>query len=221
PRGVYFAANHVPRARLGDAGVPVRDSWPRAPRAIGIPLTPPVSLVNRVSLRVFNGTYWRAPRQRGVLMESIYAFFYPLDAILDWNRIYGRRGFYQYQCVLPRTAGDEALAALLAAVRRHGTGSFLGVLKTFGDRPAPGLLSFCRSGTTVALDFANRGPATRGLLRGLDAVVGGAGGAVYPAKDACMSPALFQAAYPGLSSFAQYKDPRFSSSLWRRLMECP
>jgi hypothetical protein len=118
--------------------------------------------------------------------------------------------------------GDAVLqSAILAAIRRSGEGSFLAVLKTFADRPAPGLLSFCRAGITIALDFPNRGASTRALFRELDAIVAAAGGALSPAKDACMPPALFRSAYPGLAAFLRWRDPRFSSSLWRRLMESP
>jgi hypothetical protein len=92
------------------------------------------------------------------------------------------------------------------------------VLKTFGKRPAPGLLSFARPGVTIALDFPHLGERTVALFRDLDAMVLAAGGALYPAKDATMSPALFRAGYPALESFMPYIDPAFSSSFWRRLM---
>jgi FAD/FMN-containing dehydrogenase len=219
-RGVYFAGNHAARERLAAAPAAVaRDPWPAPPVQRRVPFVLPFSLVNELTLRAFNGVYWLNARDGDDELESIYRFFYPLDAVEDWNRIYGRRGFYQYQCVLPPDAQAAGIAALLAAIRRSGTGSFLAVLKTLGERPAPGLLSFCRPGATLALDFPNRGPATLALFRELDAVVAQAGGAIYLAKDACMPPALFRDAYTALDRFAEHKDPRFSSTLWRRLME--
>ena len=108
--------------------------------------------------------------------------FYPLDAILNWNRLYGARGMLQYQCVIPWGEERSALPALLAEIARSGQASFLAVLKTFGDRPSPGLLSFPRPGTTLALDFPNRGEATHALMARLDAIVREANGALYPAK---------------------------------------
>ncbi|WP_169817944.1 hypothetical protein [Acidihalobacter prosperus] len=98
-------------------------------------------------------------------------YFYPLDGILEWNRMYGRKGFFQYQCVLPPAASAEGVQDLLEIIARHKTGSFLAVLKTFGHSPAPGMLSFPRPGATLALDFPNQGRSTLRLLDELDAVV--------------------------------------------------
>jgi hypothetical protein len=91
------------------------------------------------------------------------------------------------------------------------------VLKRFGTARSPGLLSFPRAGITLAVDFALRGPRTWALLDDLDAVVRDAGGAVYPAKDARMSPESFRAFFPGLERFTAHRDPKFSSSFWRRV----
>src|SRR5690606_37439452 len=113
-------------------------------------------------------------------------------AIPNWNRLYGPRGFLQYQCVVPAAAAEAATTELLRRIRASGQGSFLAVLKQFGDHPPPGLLSFPRAGTTLALDFPQRGEATVDLLTTLDDVVAEAGGAIYPAKDARMPAALFR-----------------------------
>jgi len=107
---------------------------------------------------------------------------------------------------------------MLQAIARSGEGSFLAVLKTFGSRSSPGLLSFARPGTTLALDFPNRGERTARLFERLDAIVREAGGALYPAKDARMPRALFEAGYPRLNEFLQWRDPGMSSALSRRLM---
>src|SRR5205814_1253153 len=111
-------------------------------------------------------------------------FFFPLDSVHGWNRIYGKPGFFQFQCVVPRI---ETIRSLLARVARAGSGSFLSVLKTFGSIASPGMLSFPREGITLTLDFANRGAQTLALLGALEHEVRDAGGALYPAKDACMS----------------------------------
>ena len=100
---------------------------------------------------------------------------------------------------------------------RSGQASFLAVLKTFGDLPSPGLLSFPRPGVTLALDFPNRGEHTRALFRHLDTLVREAGGRLYPAKDACMSADDFQHFYPAWDAFQEHIDPAFSSSFWRRV----
>jgi FAD/FMN-containing dehydrogenase len=146
-------------------------------------------------------------------------YFYPLDGIADWNRMYGPRGFLQHQCVLPPAQARDGIAALLGEIAGSGAGSFLAVLKEFGERPALGMLSFPRPGTTLALDFPNTGPAVFALLDRLDAIVDAAGGAVYPAKDARMSGASFRKAFPRWPEFQAHTDPRFSSGFWRRVME--
>jgi hypothetical protein len=107
---------------------------------------------------------------------------------------------------------------MLGEIARAGDGSFLAVLKTFGDRQAPGMLSFPQPGVTLALDFANNGARTLKLFERLDAIVREAGGRIYPAKDARMPRELFEAGYPRLQEFLHYRDPGISSALSRRLM---
>ena len=135
----------------------------------------------------------------------------------QWNRLYGPRGFYQYQCVLPMHNAEDGLRELLRSIAASGEGSFLAVLKLFGDLPSPGLLSFPRQGATLALDFPNRGSATLQLLDRLDTITLAAGGGLYPAKDARMSAAMFRASFPALDRFLPYLDPAMSSSFWRRV----
>lgn len=211
-RGQFLRADHAPAAPEG------RWSAPRQP--LSIPFTPPFSLVNRLSLRPFNALYYRrqlARRRRSTMHFSPY--FYPLDSIGHWNRIYGPRGFLQHQCVLPQEVARAATADLLGSISASGTGSFLAVLKEFGQRTSPGIMSFPRPGTTLALDFPNNGPEVFKLLDRLDRIVAEAGGAVYPAKDARMSPAMFQQGFPRWEEFCSYVDPKFSSGFWRRVTE--
>lgn len=188
-------------------------------RMLRMPFVPPVSLVNALSLRPFNQLYYLLnTRRRGRTLTHYEPFFYPLDNLLDWNRMYGPRGFYQYQSVVPQDAGLEATKALLAEIARAGEGSFLAVLKTFGEREPPGMLSFPQAGVTLALDFPNRGERTRSLLARLDAIVLEARGRLYAAKDARMPRTLFEAGYPRLPEFLHYRDPGISSGLSRRLL---
>ena len=144
-------------------------------------------------------------------------FFYPLDSVRNWNRLYGKRGFFQYQCVVPMDDGVDTINELLERAAHANQGSFLSVLKTFGDRRSEGLLSFPRRGMTLALDLPNKGRKTLDLMNHLDSVVGQAGGAVYPAKDARMSAESFQRYFPNWRDFASFVDPKFSSSFWRRV----
>ena len=144
-------------------------------------------------------------------------FFYPLDRLLKWNLVYGKRGFLQYQCVVPKTNEREAIKEILQIISAEGAGSFLAVLKQFGDLESPGILSFPRPGTTLALDFPNNGAPTFKLLRYLDEVVKAANGAIYPAKDARMDVDTFRQSFPQWESITPFVDPYFSSSFWRRI----
>ncbi|MCW5736021.1 MAG: FAD-binding oxidoreductase [Enhydrobacter sp.] len=207
-RGLFMRA----RPAGGRSGKPWRE------RSRRMPLTPPVSLVNRLSLKPFNALYFRLGRRRiGVQLVHYEPFLFPLDSVLEWNRLYGPRGFYQYQSVVPRAAALEATRDMLAAIARSGEGSFLAVLKMFGDRPPTGLLSFPREGVTLALDFrySRRLPP---LFARLDDIVRAAGGRLYPAKDARMPRALYEATYPNLPVFARHRDPGMTSGMSRRLM---
>ncbi len=183
-----------------------------------MPIVPPVSLVNRLSLKPFNATYYALKKNDGRAVAHYQSFLYPLDNLLEWNRMYGPRGFFQYQSVVPRAVGRDATAAMLDAIARSGDGSFLAVLKTFGDRTSRGMLSFPRPGVTLALDFPNRGDETERLFERLDAIVREAGGRIYPAKDARMPRDLFESGYPRLAEFSHYRDPGIGSAMSRRLM---
>jgi len=207
-RGVFFRANH---GAGGGTAPPQRQRDLR--------FTPPLSLINTASLRLFNAAYFRCHAARqGASRQAWAPFFYPLDGILHWNRIYGPQGFYQYQCVIPRAAERSATPELLAAISASGMGSFLAVLKTFGTREPAGLLSFPMAGTTLALDFPHQGERTLALFERLDAIVVAAGGRLYPAKDARMSRAMFESGQPRLAEFLPYRDPGMSSAMSRRLL---
>jgi len=209
-RGLYMRGNH-------ESGP---DAGTRRPSATSIrfPFDPPFSLVHRATLLPFNALYYGRQRKRSVRRRQHYRpFFYPLDAITDWNRMYGRRGFFQFQSVVPEAAAREAVGEMLTAIERSGEGSFLAVLKRFGDLPSPGMLSFPRPGVTLALDFPNAGATTHALLDRLEAITLAARGALYPAKDARMSADAFRRSYPRLDAFLPYLDPRCSSSFWRRV----
>jgi L-gulonolactone oxidase len=185
-----------------------------------VPFDAPAFLLNRFSVAAFNEIYFRANKAKVGLSRQHYApFFYPLDALLNWNKLYGRRGMFQYQCVIPPGEAHAAIASLLDEITRSGQASFLAVLKTFGERASAGLLSFPRPGVTLAVDFPNRGAKTLSLLSRLDAIVSEAGGALYPAKDGRLLPDLFRRSFPRWREFLEYKDPSMNSDFWRRVAE--
>lgn len=207
PRGIFFRGNHS--AEPGK-----QFHLQRGPK---LPFALPAWTLNRFSVRAFNTAYYKfhAAKQRATVVPYD-SFFYPLDSIRQWNLLYGRQGFLQYQCVIPE-ANLAALEELLDLVSRSGMGSFLGVLKQFGSALPVGMLSFPRPGITLALDFQMRGERTLKLMQSLDDVVQQSGGALYPAKDARMSHALFDASFPRWRAFVPYIDPKMSSSFWRRV----
>jgi FAD/FMN-containing dehydrogenase len=208
-RGIFFRGNH---------SAPTEKKF-RLKRGPKLPFALPAWALNRYAVKAFNSLYYRLHAVRnGASLVGYDSFFYPLDSIPQWNLLYGKQGFLQYQCVIPE-GNSEAVEELLDRIARSGMGSFLGVLKQFGTEPPAGMLSFPRPGLTLALDFAMRGERTLQLLRSLDKVVQENGGALYPAKDARMSTALFEASFPHWRSFVPYIDPKMSSSFWRRVTE--
>lgn len=168
-------------------------------RKIDVPFNLPDFVLNPFTVRAFNFLFYhRHPAQPVKRVVDYDTFFYPLDAIINWNRIYGKRGFTQYQFILPRTAGRAGLASLLQAIAASGAGSFLAVLKLYG--PQRGYLPFAMEGYSLALDF----PITAGLfdlLSELDKMVLVYGGRLYLTKDVRMSRETFLAGYPQAEAF--------------------
>lgn len=184
------------------------------------PFDMPSFLLNPMSMYSFNlALYYKQVRKRSQKITHYNPFFYPLDSVVDWNRMYGLPGFLQYQFVVPDNDNHYAIKEIYRRITASGQGSFLAVLKNFGPIKSPGMLSFPSEGVTLALDFAFKGQKTLDLLNDLDSVVRDAGGRFYPAKDARMSPEDFQESYPNWQEFAKYVDPHFSSSFWRRVTE--
>jgi decaprenylphospho-beta-D-ribofuranose 2-oxidase len=213
---------HGDHARSGELTATQRAD-PLRPPVGGRLRTPgwiPRGLLNRAGVRAFNEVwYWKAPREQRDQLVPLGSFFHPLDAIRDWNRLYGRGGFVQYQFVVPFGA-EPALTKLIERVAATGSASFLSVLKRFGAaNPAP--LSFPLAGWTLALDLPARRSAAR-LLDDLDSIVAAAGGRIYLAKDSRARAATIAAMYPQLDDFIAVRaelDPRgvFISDLARRL----
>ena len=208
-RGIFIRGNHAPSGP--------RDAGLKAPWAT-VPFDLPGTLLSRHTVGAFNALYFQHKKRRaGSSIMPVPAFFHPLDGIGRWNRIYGRRGMYQYQSVIPPAQQEDVTTEMLRAISRSGQASFLAVLKTLGPQPSPGFLSFPREGTTLALDFPNRGETTLQLMAQLDEIVLKAGGRLYPAKDGRMPARMFKAGYPEWERFAPHIDPALRSDFLARV----
>ena len=189
-------------------------------RKLNVPFDFPAFALNRLSVRVFNALYYRAGmRKTGEQLVDWESYFYPLDAIHGWNRIYGRKGFAQFQCVLPLGRSEDGIAALLAAIAKAGTGSFLAVLKRFGRQDSA--FSFPMEGYTLALDFPVTAK-TLALLDRLDQITIDYGGRFYLAKDSRMNAATLRASDPRVADFQTHRKTqglakRFNSAQAERL----
>ena len=219
-RGVIISGEHatldqLPAAKRGSARAYAPKVVATAPKII------PGGLINKLSMRAFNETWFRKhPKQRAGDLHSIASFFHPLDGVQEWNRVYGPSGFLQYQFLVPDSAG-EVIGTALAQLRAVGAPSFLTVLKRFG--PAnPGPLSFPDKGWTLAMDIPTGVDGLAATLDGLDELVAESGGRLYLAKDSRQSPEMFRRTYPRLAQWQKVRatmDPHavFTSDLARRL----
>jgi decaprenylphospho-beta-D-ribofuranose 2-oxidase len=193
---------------------------PKSPKLF-VPFNAPSGLLNPLTVKAFNEVWYRSsPRHQVGEAQALSTFFHPLDGVRDWNRLYGRRGFVQYQFCVPANAGDTVTGAI-NRLSSSGVTSFLAVLKRFGPKNQ-GLLSFPMPGWTLALDLPVGNPVLPHVLDDLDELVLGAGGRIYFAKDARLSPDKVRAMYPELDAFLAIKnrvDPehRLASDLAHRL----
>jgi FAD/FMN-containing dehydrogenase len=212
-RGIFIRANHANDGILSSSS----EIYKQSLQKIVMPFDLPSRSINTWTLHCFNALYYRKQLKKHVCTGQHFdAYFYPLDAIAKWNRMYGKKGFFQYQFVVP--ADDyQVISLVFKLIADSGLGSFLAVLKEFGEIKSLGLLSFPRKGICLALDFPNRGKQTLDLFDKLDAIVVEANGAVYPAKDARMAKASFLSYFPRAEEFRAYTDPQFSSNFWQRM----
>jgi hypothetical protein len=206
-RGLFMRGNHASRLD------PIKFSRPWS-----VPASCPF-LLFPTAMRGFNGVYLAHQRlKKRKARVSYMSYFFPLDILNNWNALYGRAGFFQYQCVVPMAYGRDMMKRFWKIIRMANYFPYLIVLKVFGEVRSPGWLSFPRPGLTLAMDFPNSGLPVMKMMEEMDELVKSCQGALYPAKDARMSPASFRAFFPSAAALVPYRDGRFSSSFWRRVM---
>jgi FAD/FMN-containing dehydrogenase len=202
-RSILMLGEHAAPADLRDDAARYPFETPAKPTR-SVPFSAPSGMLNRFTVRAFNALYyWQNARNAGTSLVDWDSYFYPLDAILGWNRIYGRKGFMQFQCVLPLETSSAGLKALLEATSRAGAGSFLAVLKRLGPQDSP--FSFPMEGYTLALDFPVT-PQTTALMAKLDQITLRHGGRFYLAKDARMSAQTLRQSDPRVPDFVAMRD---------------
>lgn len=212
-RGHVLIGNHAPAGK----GLEELKSLPRSSRLPDIGR----AVMNRTTVSIGNVLRYNMQLKRKKFLQlSLNEFFHPLDGIVGWNRAYGSRGFFQYQFVVPDSqAGSFALRGILSELANQSIPPYLAVVKRFGTVASPGLMSFPMPGITIAIDIPNVGPQVLDALSNCDALLLECGGRVYPAKDARMSSSDFKRMYPQWEQLEQLRDPAFSSSFWRRMMD--
>jgi decaprenylphospho-beta-D-ribofuranose 2-oxidase len=189
-------------------------------KRVSVPIHAPDFLLNKTSIRVLNSTYYAHAFHNRARRVSLASFFYPLDAVEGWNKLYGKSGFIQYQFVLPILGGVHNMRKVLTEISNSGSGSFLAVLKKFGPANM-NLLSFPMEGYTLALDFKATNTSIS-LIHRLDEMIAEIGGRVYLAKDALMTESIFKATYPKWQEFESVREKygaigKFASSQSKRL----
>jgi FAD/FMN-containing dehydrogenase len=208
-RGIFMQGDHSETP-----GPLTRSKEPK----LTFPFDLPAFALNRFSMAAFNSLYFHKQLgQQKVGPVDYEPFFYPLDAVQHWNRMYGKHGLVQFQNVLPLESGREGMLEILRAITKSGLASFLAVIKFFGDVPSVGTMSFPVPGVMLALDFPIRRHVTFELVDRLARITLEHGGRMYSAKDARMTAAQFQAFYPQWRDFARYVDPGFDSAFWQRV----
>jgi len=208
-RGIFMRGDHAQTP-----GPLTRSPSPK----LAFPMDLPEFALNRWSMAAFNALYFHKQLgQRKVGPVDYEPFFYPLDAVSRWNRMYGKQGLLQFQNVIPPASGREGMMQILKAITKSGLASFLAVIKFFGEVPSVGMMSFPTPGVMLALDFPIRKEVSFDLVDRLARITLEHGGRMYSAKDARMTPEQFQAFYPQWNEFARYVDPGFDSAFWQRV----
>ena len=211
-RGVYHVGNHDKE----DKRI-FNKSKSNKEINLRLPFPPYISLVNNFTIKILNNGYYFLNRNSNLTSQYYKKFFFPLDALRNWNKAYGRKGFYQYQFVVKKSFAYEVIEEVIKILKMYNQKPVLGVLKTFGKVKSVGMLSFPTEGVTLAIDIQNKGIKTLKMLDDLDSVITSCGGRVYPAKDSRMSYSTFLTSFQKFEKFENYIDPLFNSSFLSRM----
>ncbi len=220
-RGIVGKGNYLPHNLLGTTPSSLTSQTIKESTTLPFPKIGSKSLINKFTVRAFNEMWFRKPLTNGI--SSIDSFMHPLDRIQNWNRVYGNRGFLQYQFVVPE-GNEDFLGHVLKTMKDLGAASFLGVLKKFGEG-SRGHLSFPKPGWTLALDIPSQIDHLERALNSLDAQLSARGGRIYLIKDARLNPEFVPIMYPKLEEWRAIRhnmDPRgmWQSDQSRRLKLC-
>ena len=212
-RGIYHVGNHAEE----DGSLNIEKQKSKKFN-FNLPFNTPFSLVNNKSIWLLNNFYFALFKNDNEYLQHYSKFFFPLDVIKNWNRAYGKNGFYQYQFLVSKKDAKEVIEKVFLALKKYKHKPALGVLKTFGNIQSLGMLSFPAEGVTVALDLQNKGKRTLKLLNELDSIICKFDGRLYPAKDCRMSNETFKKSYKNFKEFQKYKDSKFNSDFFVRTM---
>ena len=209
-RSVIMLGEH---AEQGGLNIDIRQK-------VSVPFSAPPALLNSLTMKAFNTAYWHKSKHKVSQTVGIMPYFYPLDAVGNWNKLYGKKGFVQFQCVVPKKDGVANMRKLLTEISNSGEGSFLAVLKQFGTANE-NLLSFPMEGYTLALDFKASETAIK-TVKKLEDMVVDMGGRLYLTKDAVMQENTFKATYPNWEKFEEVREKygavgKFSSAQSKRI----
>jgi FAD/FMN-containing dehydrogenase len=208
-RGIFMQGEHAK-----EQGKLTKSPQPR----LTFPIDLPSFALNHFTVSAFNTAYYHRQFSKQKIAKVDYEpFFYPLDSVLHWNRMYGKNGLLQFQNVLPHATGREGMLEILKAIARSGLASFLAVIKFFGDVPSLGMMSFPAPGIMLALDFPIRPQVSFDLVDRLAKITLEHGGRMYSAKDARMTADQYQTFYPQWQEFTRYIEPAFDSAFWQRV----
>jgi FAD/FMN-containing dehydrogenase len=209
-RGIYIRGRNAEKSK---------DNIPtKVPKESLKPFPFDYPFINETTVKLFNTAFYNKQINKfSADLVHFEPFYYPLDFVIDWNKAYGKKGFLQYQFVIPFGKEKEGFSEFFRIISNSKLSSFLTVMKTFGDIESPGMLSFPMKGVNLAIDVRNEGDRTLNMLAELDKLVAGYGGRIYPAKDSRMEGRLFKQFYPNWKDFTEFIDPKLISDFWKRI----
>jgi FAD/FMN-containing dehydrogenase len=210
-RGIFHVGSHSKNTKYNQIKSKRRVSFT-------FPFVQRFSIVNNLTINLLNNFYFWINKNDNVKKQYYRSFFFPLDFIKNWNKAYGKKGFYQYQFVVPIKNSKTTLDQVIDLISFYNQRPVLSVLKTFGKIESKGLMSFPLCGLTLAMDFQNKGVKTLKMFSELDKIVLKNNGKIYIAKDSRMEKDSFKRFYPNFDEFSKFIDPNFNSSFLKRVI---